>query len=133
MAHAAPAFRTPRTRRSRTTSSAARWAGIALTMGVVYGLWAGLIRRDGGPLTAGSALFGVVAGLVFAALMYALHRVAPTLPRELRAMSWATFAGISFGFLVSAGGTSVVRSTVFGLLAAASVFAVTFYRYYTTE
>ncbi|MEU7644438.1 hypothetical protein [Streptomyces huasconensis] len=133
MAHAAPAFHTRRTRRSRAASGAARWAGLALAMGVVYGLWAGLIRRDGGPLTAGSVLFGVVAGLVFAVLMYALHRVAPSLPRELRSMSWAVFAGVSFGFLVSAGGASVVRSTVLGLLAAASVFAMTFYRYYTTE
>ncbi|MFF8643619.1 hypothetical protein [Streptomyces sp. NPDC015345] len=133
MAHAAPAFRFRRSRRSRAASSAVRWAGLALLMGVVYGLWAGLIRRDGGPLTAGSALFGVLAGLVFAVLMYALHRAAPSLPREPRAMAWAAFAGISFGFLVSAGGASVVRSTIFGLVAAASVFAVTFYRYYTTE
>ncbi|MFH8608688.1 hypothetical protein ACH4D5_14540 [Streptomyces sp. NPDC018029] len=137
MAHAAPthAHYTPRTTPGAraTPTSAARWAGLALLAGVVYGLWACAIRRDGGPITTGNVLFGVVTGLVFAALMFALHRVAPALPRELRALSWTAFAGIAFGFLYSLGGASVLRSTVMALVVAAGVFAVTFYRYYTTE
>ncbi|QEV19183.1 hypothetical protein [Streptomyces alboniger] len=140
MAHAAPVHSRrsrhsgPATPRSGAASTpAARWAGLALLMGVVYGLWACAIRRDGGPITTGNVLFGVVTGLLFAALMLAVHRVAPTLPRELRALSWAAFAGVAFGFLYSLAGASVLRSTVMALLIAGGVFAVTFYRYYTTE
>ncbi|AZM54433.1 hypothetical protein DMA15_19230 [Streptomyces sp. WAC 01529] len=132
MAHAAPLH--PMRHRSRAAATpAARWAGLALLMGVVYGLWACAIRRDGGPITTGNVLFGVVSGLVFAALMIAVHRVAPTLPRELRALSWAAFAGVTFGFLYSLAGASVLRCTAMALAVAAGVFAVTFYRYYTTE
>ncbi|MEV7195073.1 hypothetical protein AB0N81_25185 [Streptomyces sp. NPDC093510] len=131
MAHAAPVYTPPGTR--ATATPAARWAGLALLMGVAYGLWACAIRRDGGPITTGNVLFGVVTGVVFIALMIALHRVAPSLPRELRALSWAAFAGVAFGYLYSLAGSSVLRSTVMALVVAAGVFAVTFYRYYTTE
>ncbi|MEU6824033.1 hypothetical protein ABZ921_25670 [Streptomyces atriruber] len=137
MAHAAPVHYAPGARTTpppaSTSTSASRWAGLALLMGVVYGLWACAIRRDGGPITTGNVMFGVVTGLVFAALMFALHRVAPALPRELRALSWTAFAGISFGFLYSLAGASVLRSVGMALVVAAGVFAVTFYRYYTTE
>lgn len=135
MAHAAPVHYAPgaRTTPTPTSTSASRWAGLALLMGVVYGLWACAIRRDGGPITTGNVMFGVVTGLVFAALMFALHRVAPALPRELRALSWTAFTGVTFGYLYSLGGASVLRSTVMALVVAAGVFAVTFYRYYTAE
>ncbi|MFK4065297.1 hypothetical protein [Streptomyces sp. NPDC029674] len=131
MAHTAPVHSVPRSRASATPAT--RWAALALLAGIVYGLWACAIRRDGGPITTGNVMLGVVGGLVFAALMLALHRVASALPREPRALSWAAFAGIAFGFLYSLGGASVLRSTVMALVVAAGVFAVTFYRYYTTE
>ncbi|MFI1681721.1 MULTISPECIES: hypothetical protein [unclassified Streptomyces] len=131
MAHTAPVHYAPRARAA--SSSASRWAGLALLAGVVYGLWACAIRRDGGPITTGNVMFGVVTGLILAAVMFALHRLAPSLPRELRALSWTAFAGIAFGFLYSLGGASVLRSTVMALVVAAGVFAVLFYRYYTTE
>ncbi|MEU1014871.1 hypothetical protein ABZ383_14150 [Streptomyces sp. NPDC005900] len=140
MAHAAPLRPTRRpghsgrSGRSRAaTTPTARWAGLALLMGVVYGLWACAIDRDGGPITTGNVLLGVVTGLVFAALMFAVHRMAHALPRELRSLSWAVFAGVTFGFLCSLGGVGVLRCTVLALLIAGGVFAVTFYRYYTTE
>ncbi|MFD6436926.1 hypothetical protein [Streptomyces venezuelae] len=131
MAHTAPVPYAPRAR--TTSTSASRWAGLALLAGVVYGLWACATRRDGGPITTGNVMLGVVTGLIFAAVMFALHRLAPSLPRELRALSWTAFAGIAFGFLYSLGGASVLRSTVMALVVAAGVFAVMFYRYYTTE
>lgn len=134
MAHTAPVHYAPRTRTPATSpASASRWAGLALLAGVVYGLWACAIRRDGGPITTGNVMFGVVTGLIFAAVMFALHRLAPSLPRELRALSWAAFAGIALGFLCSLAGSSVLRSTVIALVVAAGVFAAVFYRYYTTE
>ncbi|ATL29193.1 hypothetical protein [Streptomyces formicae] len=125
MAHASPA-----TTGHRAVS--AHWAGPVL-LGIVYGVWAAGIRRDAGPITTGNVLFGVVAGLVFAAAFFGLHRVAHTLPREVRALSWTAFAGIAFGFLYSLTDASVLRSVIMSLLVAGAVFVVTFYRYYTTE
>ncbi|MGV9882736.1 hypothetical protein [Streptomyces sp. NPDC003006] len=134
MAHAAPPAHPRSMPGSRaSTTSATRWAGLALLMGVVYGLWACAIRRDGGPITTGNVLLGVVTGVVFAVLMYALHRLSHALPRELRSLSWMVFAGVTFGFLYSLGGASVLRSTIMALLVGAGVFLATFYRYYTTE
>ncbi|MFD0413008.1 hypothetical protein [Streptomyces sp. NPDC127108] len=108
------------------------WAGPAL-LAVVYGLWAAANNRGGGPITGGNVLFGVVSGIAFGALYVAVRRVAPALPRELRAAAWATFAGVSFGFLYSLTDASVLRSVGMAGAVAASVFAVTFYRFYTRE
>ncbi|MEU6125602.1 hypothetical protein [Streptomyces sp. NPDC047123] len=128
MAHAAPVYSVPAARAGAT----ARWAGPVL-LAVVYGLWACAIRRDGGPITTGNVLFGVVAGLVAGAVFAALHRLAPTLPRELRAVTWAAFAGIAFGFLYSLSDASVLRSVGMALALTAAVFVAVFYRAYTTE
>ncbi|EPH40385.1 hypothetical protein ABT390_12420 [Streptomyces aurantiacus] len=108
------------------------WAVPAL-LAVVYGLWAAAIHRDGGPITGGNVLFGVVAGVVFGALYVAVRRVAPALPRELRAAAWAAFAGVTFGFLYSLTDATVLRSVGMAVAVAAGVFAMTFYRYYTRE
>ncbi|RFU85915.1 hypothetical protein DY218_14985 [Streptomyces triticagri] len=102
-------------------------------MAVVYGFWAAGIDRDAGPITWGNVLFGVVAGVVAAGLFVAVRAVAPSLPRELRAMVWAAFAGIAFGFLYSLTDASVLRSTVMAGIFATAVGAVVFYRAYTHE
>ncbi|MFF1380684.1 hypothetical protein [Streptomyces sp. NPDC058308] len=130
MAHAAPVYTAPG---SRATGTSALWAGLPLLLGIVYGIWTSGIRRDGGPITTGNVMFGVVTGLLFAAVFFVLHRMAPALPREVRALSWMAFTGIAFGFLYSLTGASVLRSVVMALVVSAAVFAVIFYRYYTTE
>ncbi|MFG2651751.1 hypothetical protein [Streptomyces sp. NPDC048436] len=108
-------------------------APVAVVLGLVYGLWAAQISRDAGPVTGWNVLLGVVTGVVFAAVFLGLWQTAHRLPRELRAASWATFAGISFGYLYSLTGATVLRSTIMALAVAAAVFAATFYRYYTRE
>lgn len=136
MAHAAPTSSAPRAPRAPQVfggSAATRIATAAGILGVVYGFWAAGIARDAGPITTGNVLLGVVAGIVFAALFMGLRRAAPRLPRELRATAWAAFAGISFGYLYSLTGATVLRSTLMALGVTAGVFAVMFYRYYTSE
>lgn len=125
MAHASPAATGHR-------AVSAHWAGPVL-LGIVYGVWAAGIRRDAGPITTGNVLFGVVAGVIVAAVCFALRRTAHTLPRELRALSWTAFAGIAFGFLYSLTDATILRSVIMSLVVAAGVFTLTFYRYYTTE
>ncbi|MCF3118802.1 hypothetical protein IPZ68_03630 [Streptomyces arenae] len=125
MAHASPAA-------TGSRALSAHWAGPVL-LGIVYGVWAAGIRRDAGPVTTGNVLFGVVTGAIVAAVFFALRRGAHALPRELRALSWAAFAGIAFGFLHSLTGATVLRSVGMSLVVAAGVFVATFYRYYTTE
>ncbi|MFF2504228.1 hypothetical protein ACFVTY_12755 [Streptomyces sp. NPDC058067] len=132
MAHAAPASGTsgPRT----TMAAGSRLSmGLSLLLGIVYGFWASGIRRDGGPITAGNVLFGVLTGVIVAVLCFGVHRMSFRLPRELRATVWAAFAGIAFGYLYSLTDATILRSTIMALCVAAGVFAAMFYRYYTHE
>ncbi|WP_369260700.1 hypothetical protein [Streptomyces sp. R35] len=138
MAHAAPT--------SRTTSPAyvapdvfgpevhtfAKWA-IPIVGGLIYGYWAAAINRDGGPITGWNVLFGFACALAVALLYVGVRMLAPLMKRELHAVLWASYAGITFGFLYCQTDASVLRSTLMALGVAASVFAVAFYRYYTRE
>lgn len=114
-------------------SAASRAAAAAVLLGLVFGTL--VAQRDAGSLPNGNAWLGIGSGVVFAALYMGVYRAAPRLPRELRATAWASFAGIAFGFMYSQGmpGPSVLRSTIMALGIASGVFAVTFYRYYTSE
>ncbi|MEV6179600.1 hypothetical protein [Streptomyces sp. NPDC052015] len=141
MAHAAPASGarpgpTPSTPLpdvfSARTHQIAKWATPAV-MGLVYGYWAAANQRRGGPVTGWNILFGFVTALVFAALYIAVRAVAPRMKREMRALLWAAFAGCAVGFLLNQTGASVAWCTGMGVVTAASMFAVLFYRYYTHE
>ncbi|MHC0429312.1 hypothetical protein ACX6XY_03860 [Streptomyces sp. O3] len=127
MAHAAPSA-------PRAAIHTSTWA-VPLIFGIVYGIWTSGIQRSTAreAITAGNVLFGVVTGILFALVMYALRTAGPRLTRELRGIAWSAFAGVAFGFLYSLSGRSVLHSTMMALGAAAIVFAVQFYRFYTTE
>lgn len=129
MAHAAPA---PPVRAHRPSAgTTTTW--LAPLLGVVYGVWVAANHRSGGPITTGNVLYGVVAGLIFAAVFFALRTSASRLPRELRALAWGSFAGIMFGYLYSLTDASVLRSLGNAAIVGGLVAAATFYRYYTTE
>ncbi|WP_369247890.1 hypothetical protein [Streptomyces sp. R41] len=142
MAHAAPASPTPQLPRIPTpstpdvfderTHTIAHWA-IPIVGGLIYGFWAAAINRSGGPITGWNVLFGFVSAIGFAALYIGVRMVAPLLKRELHAVLWTAFAGITFGFLYSQTGATVLRSIFMALGVAAGVFVVAFYRYYTHE
>ncbi|MFC8199108.1 hypothetical protein ACFWBR_32855 [Streptomyces sp. NPDC060006] len=132
MAQAAPATPAPVTKRPAIPAVTAKLVVPALA-GVVYGLWTSGIDRHSGPITGWNVLLGVVSALVFAGVMYGIHTFAPRLPRELHAFAWAAFAGISFGFLYSLSDASVLKSAGLSLVVTAGVFAMVFYRFYTTE
>ncbi|MGA5277018.1 hypothetical protein ACPCKL_25225 [Streptomyces cellulosae] len=101
--------------------------------GLVYGYWAAANRRYGGPVTGWNLLFGFLTALVFAVVLIALLTVGPKLRRELHALTWAAFAGIAAGFLLSQSGTSVLRCAALGVGVTAGTFAIMFYRFYTKE
>ena len=132
MTHAARASRTP-----VGTRMAAVPAGLVITAlaGIVYGFWTSGVDRAAAasPITGWNVLLGFVTAIAFAAVAYTIHTLAPRLPREARALAWAAFAGVSFGFLYSLSDASVLKSSGLSLVVAAGVFAVVFYRYYTTE
>ncbi|MFF5185222.1 hypothetical protein ACFY30_15795 [Streptomyces sp. NPDC000345] len=137
MAHAAPALTPARPARtpdifSERTHRIARWA-VPVALGLVYGYWVAANSRAGGPITGWNLLLGFASTIVFAALWMGLAAMTPRLPRELHALLWAAFAGCAFGFMYSQTDKTVLRSTAMGLVIAASVFAVLFYRYYTHE
>ncbi len=137
-ARAHPALREGRTPPTARRLTTAAWS-LPLLLGILYGLWAAQIDRNtgnpryAGPISTGNVVFGVVSGLVVAALCFLLHQVSPRLPREGRALSWALFAGAAFGYLYSLTTAPVFRTVVIAILTAGGVFAMTFYRYYTSE
>ncbi|MDQ0951202.1 putative membrane protein [Streptomyces phaeochromogenes] len=130
MTHAAPA---PRRTPTATRPAVSAKLAIPAIGGIVYGFWTSGIDRHSGPITGWNVLLGVVSAVVFAAVAHGIHTVAPRLPREARALAWAVFAGIAFGFLYSLTDASILKSAGHSLVIAAGVFAVVFYRYYTTE
>jgi hypothetical protein len=117
---------------SERVHTVARYA-IPVVLGLVYGYWAAANRRDGGPITGWNILFGFVTAFAFIVLCLAVATFAPMLKRELHSMTKSGFAGAAIGFLYSLTGASVLRSTVMGLVIAAAIFGVFFYRYYTRE
>ncbi|MFF1687350.1 MULTISPECIES: hypothetical protein [unclassified Streptomyces] len=137
MAHAAPASGTSGLRTMAVGSRLPM--ALSLLLGIVYGFWASGIRRDAypslspSPITTGNVLFGVLTGVIVAVVTFGIHRASFRLPRELRAVAWAAWAGIAFGYLYSLTDATVLRSTIMALTVAAAVFATMFYRYYTHE
>jgi hypothetical protein len=117
---------------SERVHTVARYA-IPVVLGLVYGYWAAANRRDGGPITGGNILFGFATAIAFIVLCIAVATFAPRLQRELHSLTKSGFAGAAFGFLYHQSGASVLRSAVMGLVVAAAIFGVFFYRYYTRE
>jgi hypothetical protein len=117
---------------SARTHRMANWA-IPVTLGLIYGYWVAANSRDGGEITGWNLLLGFASALVFVGLWMAVRTIAPRMTRELHALAWAAFAGCAFGFLYSQGAVTALRATGMGLVIAAAVFAIMFYRYYTRE
>ncbi|MFD5078810.1 hypothetical protein [Streptomyces sp. NPDC058371] len=144
MAQAAPTSGTPRTpgKTDRATgtpgvlsprASAAVQLALPVVLGLVYGFWAAAIRRDTHAITGWNVLFGFVCAIAFGAVWAGLRMMAPRMRREVHALLWFAFAGISFGFLYSQTGATILRSVLMSIGIGAAVFAVLFYRYYTHE
>lgn len=124
----ATAATTGHTRRTTTLS----WA-LPAALAFVYALYAGFLHRGEGPTDWGDVLFGLVAGVVFGALCYALGRRQRTLPRETRAMAYGALGGVAIGLLRSLAGGSLLTSAVVGLIVGAAIGAAAFYVFYTHE
>ncbi|MER5809693.1 hypothetical protein ABT143_16100 [Streptomyces sp. NPDC002033] len=136
MAHAAPTA--PRRHRPMTSAAdmdhtARNALTRALLMGLVYGVWAAFIKRQTGPVDAGNVFYGILCGVLFAAIMFALNRVGPSLPRELHAAAYGVFLGVAAGYLHSLTNQSVLRACGVGLAVGAGCAIIAFYRYYTRE
>jgi hypothetical protein len=102
-----------------------------LGVGLIYGYWASANVRDGGPITGWNVFYGFMTVLAFTLALMAVRAVAPRLPRGIRALTWAAFAGMALGFLISTAGTGVRRSAALGLALAVGVVVSLHYRYQT--
>ncbi|MEU9293690.1 hypothetical protein [Streptomyces sp. NPDC048266] len=107
--------------------------GFPVTIGVLYGLWAPTVARQGGPVTLGQLWLGLISAAVLAVGVHTLHRHGRALPRELRAAAWGALSGIAVGFLFSLSGASVLSSSGLGLVVAGLNTAGAFYAFYTHE
>ncbi|MEU7054666.1 hypothetical protein [Streptomyces sp. NPDC046197] len=139
MAHAVPAsggaFGRTRTPDffSPQVHAVARWA-VPAVLGLVYGYWVAANRRAGGPITTTNFLFGLVTGIVFMLLMVGVLYLAPHLKRELHALLWFTFVGVTFGFLfIQSAGATIGGAIALSLAIGAAVGVMVFYWYYTHE
>ncbi|MEU1210928.1 hypothetical protein ABZ424_00355 [Streptomyces sp. NPDC005790] len=112
--------------------SALVWA-VPLVLGVILGFWAFFIRRDGGATTGGQIWLGVVSGVVFAALCYALARFRWALSPGLRATAFGVLTGGAVGFLSSLNGRSVLMSSFIGLVVGAGMLCSLFYLFHTHD
>ncbi|MEV7724583.1 hypothetical protein AB0P15_07615 [Streptomyces sp. NPDC087917] len=135
MAHAAPTA--PRRHRPMTSADAHHTGMNALIRpllaGLVYGVWCAFIQRQMGPVNAGNVFYGILCGVLFAGIMFALARFGPRMKREVHALSYAVFGGLAAGYLHSLTNSTVLRSVSIGLFTALGVGLVAFYRYYTRE
>ncbi|CAL9520617.1 hypothetical protein SUDANB176_03845 [Streptomyces sp. enrichment culture] len=141
MAHAAPGPQLMKSAggRSRTpdifserTHKAARVV-VPLLLALVFGFWAAANRRYGGPITGWNLLFGFLSALAFFVVYLLLQSVAPKRGPVAHAVLWAAFSGSAVGFLVRQADETVLRSAWLGVMVAAGVFVLLFYRYYARE
>ncbi|MDV9188928.1 hypothetical protein R6L23_12005 [Streptomyces sp. SR27] len=107
--------------------------GFPVTTGVLYGLYAATVARQGGPTTLGQLWLGIVSAVVLAGGLYALRAYGHRLPRELRAAAWGALTGIAVGFLFSLSDASVLSSSGLGLTVAGVAGAGAYYLFYTHE
>ncbi|WP_405855229.1 hypothetical protein OG361_19435 [Streptomyces sp. NBC_00090] len=107
--------------------------GFPVTIGVLYGLYASTVARQGGPTTLGQLWLGLVSAIVLAVAIHMLHRFGRALPRELRAAAWGSLSGIAVGFLFSLSDASILSSSGLGLAVAAVNTLGAYYVYYTHE
>lgn len=106
---------------------------VPVLLGIAYGAYASFIARSGGPATYGQLALALISGVGMALLVFGLLRVAPALPRELRAAAWGVLVGGSIGFLYSLTDQSVLRSCAVGFFVAVGTIAATFYAFYMRE
>ncbi|MGW0609427.1 hypothetical protein [Streptomyces sp. NPDC002788] len=137
MAPTAPAPSGIRTGRpdvfSERTHKIARW-GLPGVIAPVYGNWAAVNWRHGGPITAGDVRLGVFSALAFFVLYAAVDLVARSLRPDLhalRALSRAVFAGVAFGFLYSRSDNDPRAMVLMSLALTAGLFLLLFYRLHT--
>ncbi|MFK0258359.1 hypothetical protein [Streptomyces sp. NPDC090445] len=134
MAHAAPvAHRRPRGPTAQAHHLDRGALTRALLLGLVYGVYAAFMQRQMGPVDAANVFYGILCGVIFAAVMFTLARVGPRMMREVRAAAYGSFGGIAVGYLYSLTGDSILRSSWVGFITGAAVGVVAFYRYYTHE
>ncbi|HET6857861.1 MAG TPA: hypothetical protein VFH94_12325 [Streptomyces sp.] len=135
-AHAAMPGRSGRPGRSGPAVRARRLPmglAVPLVLGVLYGIYAAFMARDGSTLTGWNVLLGVVCGLVVTALGVLLVRNQGALPREVRAGAYGALFGVAMGFLHSLGDPSILRSVAMGAALGAAMAAASFYVFYTRE
>ncbi len=116
---------------TRSTATPRAIGGVSAALGLVYGLYVGLVDRRGGELTAGNVWLGLLCGLLFAALFAGVWQALRGVTPGLRAVGFGVLTAVAMGFLASRGDGSVLGSAVLGLAVGAGIGIGTYYYCYS--
>jgi len=92
-----------------------------IVLGLLFGLWAAGIDRSNG------------ASAVVAVLCQVVHRERGKLTREVRAGAYGALFGAAMGYLLSLSGSTLLKSSLWGLMFAAIMAGASYYRFSTRE
>jgi hypothetical protein len=106
---------------------------VPIWLGMLFGLWAAGIDRTHGASEVGATVLGLVGAAVVAVLCYVLHREQPRLEREARAGAYGVLFGAAMGYLLRLSGSTLLKASLWGLMFAGIMAAVSFYVFYTRE
>ncbi|MCX5200183.1 hypothetical protein OG897_01710 [Streptomyces sp. NBC_00237] len=117
---------------TRSTATPRAIGVLSATLGLIYGLYVGLVDRRGGDLLAGNVWLGVLCGVLFTALFAAVWQALRGAAPGARALGFAVLTGIAMGFLASRGDGSVLSSAALGLAVGAGI-GVSAYYYFSSR
>ncbi|CAM5620336.1 hypothetical protein GCM10010329_19820 [Streptomyces spiroverticillatus] len=115
---------------TRSTATPRIIGGLSATLGLIYGLYVGLVDRRGGELTAGNVWLGLLCGILFAALFAGVWTALRAGSPALRAVGFGVLTGVAMGFLSSRGDGSVLSSAGLGLAVGAGIGVSAYYYFY---
>ncbi|MFJ2739564.1 hypothetical protein ACIO3O_07845 [Streptomyces sp. NPDC087440] len=116
---------------TRSTATPRAIGGLSATLGLIYGLYVGLVDRKGGELTAGNVWLGLLCGLLFAALFAGVWQALRAGTPGVRALGFGVLTGVAMGFLASRGDGSVLSSAALGLAVGAGIGIGAYYYFYS--
>ncbi|MFC0600350.1 hypothetical protein [Streptomyces palmae] len=102
-------------------------------LGLCYGAWVGWVEHNHGTELFRSQMIGLIAAGLLTALCYGIAAFHHHVISEVRAVMYGAVFGLAMGFGYSVAGSSVLKSSLFGLMFAVIGGVFVFFRVHTRE